>query len=314
MLLPLACLLLLLSCTRSTPTIAVIPRTCATTLWEAEHAGVAAVAQTNGMGIYWNAPTQEDDVQTQIAFLETAVQRRYKGIIVAPDETLPFRTPIRKVLNRNIPVVIVDTDLGLPPGPRISYVMNDEQAGGELAAHRVATLLHGHGSVAVIGVNPHLSSITARERSFEQAIAREFPGIHVSVRREGNASVPHEQEIAEEMLHSGQPIDAIVAVSSFAMDGAYYALVEANMVRRIPLIGFDQDMLALIRTGEIDSVIAQNTYRIGRLAMAQMQAEIDGKSTRGKLLVPPVLLTSSNLGSSDAREILSYYNYPWRKQ
>src|SRR5580658_8206000 len=47
------------TCKRSTPIIAVIPRTCGTALWEPEHAGAAAVARADGLDIYWNAPMRD---------------------------------------------------------------------------------------------------------------------------------------------------------------------------------------------------------------------------------------------------------------
>src|SRR5580658_1821370 len=51
-------LLVLGSCHREAPaTIAVIPRTTATPLWESEHLGAKAIAAKAGVHIYWNAPT-----------------------------------------------------------------------------------------------------------------------------------------------------------------------------------------------------------------------------------------------------------------
>ena len=35
-------------------------------------------------------------------------------------------------------VVVVGTELGIPPGAKLAYVLNDEQAGGEMAARRHA--------------------------------------------------------------------------------------------------------------------------------------------------------------------------------
>ena len=106
-------LLTLLSagCKRTSPTVAVIPRTSGTALWEPEHAGAAAVARSIGLNLYWNAPMRDDDTQTQISLIERSVSRGMAGIIVSPIETLPMRTPIRRVLAQGIPVVVIDTDL-----------------------------------------------------------------------------------------------------------------------------------------------------------------------------------------------------------
>ena len=84
-------LLILTGCKSSRPMIAVIPRTCGTPLWESEHAGVAAVARTSGVDIYWNAPMQEDDIQTQISLVESVPKRGFAGLIISPIKTLPIR-------------------------------------------------------------------------------------------------------------------------------------------------------------------------------------------------------------------------------
>src|SRR5437868_8783159 len=82
------------SCRTSSRTVAVIPPTCGTLLWETMHGGVAIEAVRNQFHLYWNAPVQEGDTQKQIGFLELALQRHYAGIVIVPDETFAFRTPV----------------------------------------------------------------------------------------------------------------------------------------------------------------------------------------------------------------------------
>jgi len=296
-------------CRRARPIVAVIPRTCGTALWEPEHAGAAAVARNRGFDLYWNAPMRDDDIQTQISLIEKSLDRGYTGIIVAPIETLPMRTPIRRVLARGVPAVVVDTELGIPPGPQLSYVMNDEQSGGRMAARRIGAILDGHGDIAIMGINPPLMSNTLRERSFEDTLAREFPAVHVTVRKFGLSSVPQEQQVAEQLLSSGEKIDAIVALSLASTRGAYYALVEFDREKIVKLVGFDQDLIPPIRTGGIDSVVVQNTFAMGRIAMNLIDGEIHGRGG-SEVLVQPVLMTRENLDSPEVRQILNLSWWP----
>jgi ribose transport system substrate-binding protein len=301
-----------IGCRQEDPEIAVIPRTCGTALWEPEHAGAAAVARARGLKIYWNAPMRDDDIQAQIALIEKSVNRRYAGIIVSPIETLPMRTPIRRVLADGIPVVVVGTELGVAPGPKLTYVLSDERAAGEMAARRVGSILQGKGSIAILGIDPQLTSNIDRERSLEATLAHEFPGIHVVVRKFGLSSVPQEQEAAEELLAKGQKIDAIVALSLASTRGVYYALVEFGKAGIVKLVGFDQDLIPPIRNGEIDSVVAQNTYAMGQIAMDLMDRELHGKSSATVVEVPPVLMTHENVDSAQIRQILNLAWWPPR--
>ena len=294
------------ACNPSPKLVAVIPRSCGTVLWEPQHAGAAHVALKNGVELYWNAPPREDDVEGQIALLNKAVDRGLSGVILTPDETLPLRTPVRRIVSRGIPVVVVGTHLGIAPSERLSYVLTDDEAGGQLAARRLGTLLNGAGSVAVVGLNPQLTGIRARERSLESTLAHEFPNIHVVTRRLGHYSVPQEQQIAEDLLHEGVHIDAIVALSAGSTRGAYYALVEFGKVHTIKLIGFDQDLIPPLRTGGIDSVVMQRTYDMGQIAMNFMLSQLQGKATPGTTVLAPILMTHDNLDSPEVyRQLLA---------
>ncbi|HEX5315146.1 MAG TPA: substrate-binding domain-containing protein [Candidatus Kapabacteria bacterium] len=295
----------LASCNRTSNTIAVIPRACGTALWEPEHAGAAHVARSKGMEVYWNAPTREDDVEGQIDLLENVVGRHYAGIIISPDQTLPLRSPIRRIVAQGLPVVVVGTNLGIAPNAKLSYVLNDDAAGGQMAARRLGKILNGKGSIAILGINPQLTGITVRERNFESTLEQEFPNIKVVERRLGYYSVPQDQQVAEDILNRGELIDAIVALSHISTRGAFYALVEFDKVRSIKLIGFDQDLMPPIRTGGIDSIIMESSYDMGRVAMQNLDAEIHGRIAPGVSVVAPLLMTRENLDSPVIRQQLT---------
>jgi len=301
----LSSLALLAACSRTSNTIAVIPRACGTALWEPEHAGAAHVARRKGLTLYWNAPTREDDVAGQIDLLEKVVARGYAGIIITPDETLPLRTPIRRIVSQGLPIVVVGTNLGIAPTAKLSYVLNDDAAGGQMAARRVGKILAGHGSIAILGINPQLTGITARERSFEDTLEREYPNVRVVARRLGYYSVAQEQQVAENILNRGEAIDAIVALSHISTRGAFYALVEFDKTQTIKLVGFDQDLMPPIRNGGIDSVVMESTYDMGRAAMEIMDGQVHGRSVQGMSVIPPLLMTRDNIDSPEIRRQLT---------
>lgn len=298
-------LFLLPGCSRSSNTIAFIPRACGTALWEPAHAGVAHIAHRQGLDVYWNAPTREDDVAGQIDLLEKVVDRGYAGIIISPDQTLPLRSPVRRIVSSGVPMVVIGTNLGIAPSTRLSYVLNDEVAGGQLAARRVGKILQGKGSIAILGINSQLTGITAREHSFENTLEHEFPDIKVVARRLGYYNLPQEQQVAEDLLNKGEPIDAIVALSHITTRGAFYALVEFGKVHTVKLVGFDQDLMPPIRTGGIDSIIMQSTYDMGRIAMEIMDAQLHGRSVPSVSVVPPLLMTGENIDSPEIRQQLT---------
>ena len=292
------------ACRRSAPTIAVIPRTCGTLLWEAEHTGVERAATAHGLYVYWNAPMREDDVQGQIEILTHALDQGAKGLIVAPVEALPLRISIHRALLAGTPVVVVGTDLGLAPGKKLAYVLNDEHTGGQMAARRIGHLLNGQGTVAILGISNELTSTADRARSLEATLAEEFPQVHVVFRSLALPTVSQEQQVAEKLLAGSSNVDAIVALTEFSTRGTFYALTEFNKTSSTHLIGFDQNLLVPVRTGGIDSVIMQNTNQMGRAAMKLMAEELNGGATQKYVVLQPQLVSRENIDSTAVKEIL----------
>ena len=247
---------------------------------------------------------REDDVQGQIDVLTNAIRRGVQGVIISPVEALPLRTPVHRALEHGIPIVVIGTDLGLTPGKDLAYVLNDEHLGGQMAARRIGGLLHGEGTVAVMGISNQLTSTAERARSLETTLTEEFPHIQVVFRSLALPTVSQEQQVAEKLLAKNADISAIVALSGSSTRGAYYALTEFDKTSAIHLVGFDQNLIAPIRTGGIDSVIMQNTHEMGRAAMTLMNEELHLGVPQSRVILQPLLVTRANLDSDMVKGIL----------
>jgi len=303
-----------IGCRKQTSLVAVIPRTTATLLWEPLHLGVAEEARGSGLRVYWNAPSYEGDTERQISMFSAARLKGYRGIIFAPDETFASRSVVLEAVADQIPVVIVDDQLGPPTGRYLSYVSTDEAAGASLAAQRIAKLLHGHGTIAILGISPRLESGLTREQYFARALALEAPDIHVSARRFGDSVVTHQQQIAQAVLIGKEHVDAIVALSATATRGAYYAKLATEPQQPVIIVGFDQDLLLPVLSGEVDSVVVQNTLAIGKIAMHNLDSQILGEAVKGVTLVPPILLTRETLNSPEVTNLWKFSLYHWAEQ
>ena len=301
-------------CREQPPTVSVIPRTTGTLLWEPMHLGAAEVARASGLRVYWNAPADEGDIDRQLTFVSRSLSRRYRGLILAPDETLACRSLVLSATEDRIPVVIVDDELGPPPGPYLSYVSNDEAAGTRLAADRIAKILHGSGSVAVIGISPRLESGILREEIFEKALSLAAPGVRIEERRYGDSAVAHQQQIAEEIMNGTRHIDAVVALSATATLGAYFAKLEATSPNAVQIVGFDQGLLLPVQSGEVDSIVVQNTKKIGQIAMQHVGAQLRGEKVDGVTLVAPMLLTRETIAAPEIKSLWEFSRHRWDDQ
>jgi len=300
------CLTAVTSCRTSRhPTIAVIPRTTALILWEAEHAGAESSAKRAGFNIYWNAPTSEDDVDRQIGLIKQAIDRGAEGLVLAPDQALALMVPVRDVVARGIPTVVISSPLAIPPGGKLSYILNDEDETGRLAAERIGSILHGAGSVAILGIDPDVTGIIHRARAFEADLTASFPRIKIVDERTGGFNITEAQEITDDVLTRNPKIDAILALNSSATRGAFIALENTHRLGRIKLVACEQELIPPLVTGEIDSIIVENTYEMGYRAIQLIAAQRRGEKVPAEIKLNPKLVTRENLNTPEVQRMLT---------
>jgi ribose transport system substrate-binding protein len=295
--------------TSSVPTIAVIPRTAGTALWEPVHGGAELASLNTGLKVYWNAPTREDDVQAQIALVERVIDRRYAGLVLAPDQALALISPVLRALSKGTPTVIIGSPLPIPAGGKLTFIINDEEEAAKIAATRVAQLLHGQGTVAVLGINPDIAGIMTRARSLEQALSG-YPQIKVVEKHLGSFNVQQDQQVAEETIRANPHLDLIIALTSAATRGSCFAL--SRLGRKSKVVGFDDpDAFPLLKGTNLDSIIVQNSREIGFQAVKTIIAQLHGEPVEAEIRLKPILVTQGNAESADVRQIFSM---DWRPQ
>ena len=309
LILPALCCALLGCRPHHAPTVAVIPETTAQELWESEHAGAERAAKALGWAVYWNGPSREDDIARQIQIVHNAIARRVTGIVLSPDHAVALITPIRSAMSAGIPVVIVGSPLSLPAQTNLSFVVNDDQAMGRLAAERVGTQVSPGSAVAVLGVYPGIVSQVERARAFERAMQESDPKVRIIERRSTSFGFAEAEQVAEETIRANPDLRAIVGTNIVQTRAAYFAMIATNTLGRIQLVGCDQDLdlVRQLRAGAIDALVAENTSVMGYDAV-QLLAAQHGSKTK---LVAPVLITREDVDSPEIQQVL---DMDWRGQ
>src|SRR5579863_8028430 len=155
---------------RQRPLYAVIPKGQAHIFWQTVHAGAAAAAAEAGVDIDWNGPATESDFSRQIAITDDFINRHVDGILLAPTDRDALVPAIHRAHQAGIPVSIFDS--GANTDQYVSFVATDNYGGGVMGARRLAAILHGKGTVAMIAVMPGGASTLAREQGFTETLAK----------------------------------------------------------------------------------------------------------------------------------------------
>lgn len=256
-------------------------------------AGAQSVSRGKPIDIYWNAPTSEDNIKAQISLLEHVIHSgRYDGIVLAPDHALALMSAVQDAQAAGIPVVIVSSRLSLPATRGLSYILNNDRQGGQMAANDLGRILHGHGTAAIIGIDPAITGNMKRERSLEATLRENYPGITIVARRFGAYNIPHETQVVATLLKRHPCLSAIIALNPAAERGAWNTLLSEGKIARIKVVGFDQDMVV---DGEhhirINAIIEQNTYKMGQLAVQHILDDIHHRNAPPVTYLAPILVT-----------------------
>jgi ribose transport system substrate-binding protein len=279
----------------SLPVIAFVPRTSGTSFTEDMRRGAQAAARTAGYQIYWNAPTQEDNLNRQIEIAEAAVHRGAKALILEPSNPWGVIAMINGLVNRKLPIVVVQTEAPMPTGPYLTSITSNQAQFGRLAAERIALVTGGQGEVAMVGLSRATPETLLRAQSFMRTIAA-YPGIEVVDQSPGSVRTQEAEQSVRELMNTFPRLKAIFALSADATQGAMLALDVSGTQHRVALVGSDRDLFLAVnlREGKMDSLVSADGYKIGYLAVEAALAGIQKRSFPPPKHVNAVLLTREN--------------------
>jgi ribose transport system substrate-binding protein len=294
-------LLLMPGCKRSgdgankARTIAVIPKGVANFFWQSVKAGAEAAGKETGVQIYWNGPSNETDISSQINIVEDAITRRVDGIMIAPSHRDSLVPVVERAKRAGIPVTIFDSGIGTEN--YVSYVATDNLQGGVMAAERLAERLNGKGRIAVLGLKAGSVSTDERERGFQDTIKQKYPGIQIVAFQYGEANRSTSIDRATDILTAHPDIDGFFSSNEPSTVGAAQAIKQKGASGKIVLVGFDSspNLIDDLKAGVIDSLIIQNPYRMGYDGVKTLVDKLNGKEPPRRIDTGIKLVTKENI-------------------
>jgi ribose transport system substrate-binding protein len=106
----------------------------------------------------------------------------------------------------------------------------------------MGSILHGHGTVAVLGETPALMSTVARDEAFRRSMAARYPGITVLDPMPGRFRTNLPEQDTENLLASHPDLNAIFTLTVGATRGVYRGLKLEGRIHQVHLVACDQDL------------------------------------------------------------------------
>ena len=121
------------ACNRSNRTrIGVVPKAVAHVFWQSVQAGAVVAAREADVDIEWKGPPQETDFSRQIEIIDSMINARVDGIVMAPTEPTALVSVVERAAREGIPLTIFDS--GINTEDYVSFVATNNYEAGVLAA------------------------------------------------------------------------------------------------------------------------------------------------------------------------------------
>jgi ribose transport system substrate-binding protein len=298
-------LVLLTSCDRHRKkVIAVIPKATSHLFWLSVQAGAFAAGDEFGVEVVWNGPALETDFSRQIQIVDSMTARHVDGIAIAAAERKALVQSVDRAMAAGIPVTVFDS--GLDSTNYLSFVATDNFEAGKLAARALGKLLGGKGKAAVVAHVPGSFSTMERERGFDEAMAKEFPGIQIVDRRFGMSDRAKSLAAAENILTAHPGLDGIFASTEPSSVGTAMAVKARNLSGKIKFVAFDSSdgMIDDLKGGTIDAIVAQDPFGMGRQAVKTIVDKLQGQTPPKQMDLPAIVVFKPDLDKPEIRSVL----------
>ena len=273
--------------------IAVVLKTLSSEYWNYVKDGCDAAAADLGVKGTVVGPGAEADIEPQVAMIEQQIGAGCDAIVCAPNDAGAAAAALQAAIDKGIPVLAVDTNVGIEGQTSFVGTMNAVAAkeGGLWAAQQ----LGGSGNAVIIygqeGDNPS----NLRRSGYEAACAE--GGLTVLEALSGQNTTDGATKAMEDLITSyGDQIDVVFCHNDDTAIGAMNACKTAG-ISDILIVGFDGNKSAveLIQKGElIKATIAQQPYVMGYEVVTAAVAAIKGESVEPVIAAAVKVVTAEN--------------------
>lgn len=252
-----------------------------------------AEAEAKAKGYTLDVLDAQNDAATQTNQANNAVSSKSNAVIINPVDSDAAKPGSEAIMNAKIPLIAVDRVVtGVET---TSFVASDNVAGGKQAAEALAKAIGEKGEIIVLQGIPGASASRDRGQGFEEGI-KAFPNIKVVAKQTANFDRAQALDVATNLLQANPNVKGIFAENDEMALGAVEAL-GARAGKEVKVVGFDgtEDGLKAVKEGRMAATVAQQPAELGKIAVDQAIAAIEGKAPEKKIGVPVKVVTVENV-------------------
>jgi ribose transport system substrate-binding protein len=236
----------------------------------------------------------ENNQEKQNKDIEDMISKGVDGIVLIPI-TVEGAVPAIKYANeKDVPVITVDRAVTPETGVEtVSFVGSDHYPMGVQAAEMLIQALEEKfpdaekWNVVELEGTPGASAAIERGSGIKDTIAAE-PRINLVSSLNGEFSTTTATSVAEDVLTANPDLHGFICQNDMMAEGCYQALVNANRLGEIVIIGIDGQLSTVqkIVEGNIHGTVIQYPDRMAIKGIELLADSLDGKTVEDTVFVP----------------------------
>ncbi|HEY6494465.1 MAG TPA: ABC transporter substrate-binding protein [Trebonia sp.] len=264
--------------------------------------GAEAEAKALGVSLTVNGPA-DFSASEQAPILNAVEASKPDALIVAPTDTKALNPELTRISSGGTKVVFVDTTTS-DPSVAVSHITSDNTGGGKLAADSLASAIGGKGTVAIIDVNPGISTTDARIAGFTAEMKAKYPNITVLQTQYDNDSTATAASQVEGDISAHPNLSGVFATNVLSAQGAATGVQHAGESSKVKVATFDAEpqQIAALKSNTIQLAIAQSPYLEGQDGVEQAVNALSGKPVTANIGTPLVAITKANVNSPSVQK------------
>lgn len=280
----------------------VLMKTLSNPFWGAMGIGVEDGAKAADVPYFIQAVESDQAAESQLNVCHTMLERKPVALITAAINSTNLLPCLKSAQERGVKVV--DLDGNLDPsilekeGVEIAFrIGSDNVAAGAQGAEYMVSQLGADAKGAVLIIEGLSGNITGQKRTtgFIEKLAELAPGLTIAASLPGDWDRGKAASITNDILVRNPDLVGIFAANDGMALGAVESVYAAGKGGSVIIIGVDgnSDAVKSIKAGRLSASVAQLPYLVGRQAVEQVKAILNGDAVPADIAVPTMVLTQS---------------------
>jgi ribose transport system substrate-binding protein len=266
--------------------------------------GAEAEAKKLGAKLTVNGPADFSPSE-QAPILNAVVATKPDALMVAPTDAKALDPELNRIQNAGTKIIFVDTssaDTSLGE----SRISTDNVGGGKVAADNLGKQIGGKGTVAVINVNPGISTTDARIQGFQKEMKAKYPNVKVLGTQYDNDSAATAASQVSSDISAHPNLSGVFATNVLSAQGAATGVQHAGKTGKVKVATFDAEpqQITFLKNNTIQLAVAQDPYLEGQDAVQQALNAANGKTVTKTIGTALVAITPSNVNSPSVQKYI----------